>query len=374
MRGVFRVAHKYLALCVASLWVLQALSGILLVFHRSIDDRLLGASAQPANLKVIDGALAAIAQRTPGTKIVEYFPSGGVEGQVDVMVDRNGGAREVVRIDGATGTTLRTSAWEDPWPRLTVFRFVFLLHKQLLAGKPGDWFIGVSGGLLFVNILLGLRLAWPAAKRWSATLLPRRIRTGPMAFFFGWHRAIGLWLAPFGLIIALTGVLMVWSPDLQRVLGADFAPPSATRPLGPNETIISASAATTAALGVYDGATIAVVSMPDARHPWYKIRLRRPGELRRVYGTTQVYVDAKTGEVLKSRDATTASLQSRFIAALYPIHDGEWGGVATRLFAIVVGLWLVATIVLGLTLWWTRRGARERKQRAAQFELESISS
>lgn len=356
MRSTFRTAHRYLSLCVGAVWLLQAISGTLLVFHRSWDDHALGASGRHTELKVIDSALTNLARRTPGARVVQYFPSGGVAGQIDVLIEREGGRLDVVRIDGATGSVLRNSAWEHPLADLTFFRFVLLLHKQMLSGEIGRWFIGLSGALLLLNIVLGLRLAWPVIRNRGVSLLPKAKTQA--AALFGWHRAIGLYLAPLGLVIVFTGVLIVWIPELERVLGASVAPPPASPFLQPNERVISPSAAAEAALRLYDDATIAVVSMPDNRRPWYSIRVRQPGELRRVYGTTLVYVDARTGAVLKTRDALKASAQTRFLAALWPVHIGDWGGIVTRFVTLATGLWLATIAVLGFALWWTRHRVR----------------
>src|SRR5207253_2072148 len=106
-------------------------------------------------------------------------------------------------------------AWEDPPSQLTAFRFILVFHKQLLAGDAGRWLIGISGCLLFTNILLVLLLGWPARGRWGTSFLPPKTKVQTMAVW-GWHRAIGLWLAPLGLIAVLTGPLMVWTTDLER--------------------------------------------------------------------------------------------------------------------------------------------------------------
>lgn len=359
MKATFRICHKYLALCLGAVWLLQALSGMVLVFHRDLDDRSLGALARPVNLAVVDQTLAKITHSSDAT-VIEYFVSGGVAGQIDVLVQRRGAGREVVRVDGATGDVLRTSAWEEPRAELGVFRFVLLLHKQLLAGKFGEWLIGLSGAFLIVSIALGLKLAWPKAGQWRGALLPRAEKT-PVANAFGWHRAMGLCLAPFALVVALTGSLMTWTHELPGASATPVASPANSAVSARDGRMISPSEAVAAAQRIYPAASIAVVSMPAAQRDWYSIRLRQPGELRRIYGTTLVRVDAGTGAPLSTVDALQMSLSDRMLVALYPIHSGEWGGVVTRLLALIVGLWLVGTMTFGLLLWSARRATRSDK-------------
>jgi uncharacterized iron-regulated membrane protein len=287
-----------------------------------------------------------------------------------VLIERAGAAREVVRIDGASGAILRTSAWEEPRSQLGVFRFVLLVHKQLLAGTVGEWLIGISGVFLFITIVLGLKLAWPQAGQWRAALLPRRARA-PLAKRFAWHRAMGLWLAPFALVVALTGTLMTWTRELPSA-STEPLEPAMNRALSARDGRMIASASAVAiARRQYPDAAVAIVSMPSAKRQWYSIRLCRPGELRRVYGTTLVRVDADTGELIASVDALRMSIPDKIFVALYPIHSGEWGGVPTRLLAIIVGLWLVATMTFGLLLWIARR-ARGDVKSVQRFGVRSV--
>lgn len=371
MRAAFRICHKYLALCLGALWLLQALSGMLLVFHRELDDTLLGASARPVSFVVVDQALARIAQQAPDARIVEYFVSGGVEGQIDVLIERAGGAREVVRIDGMTGGTVRTNAWEEPRSQLGVFRFVLLLHKQLLAGRLGEWLIGISGVFLIASIALGLKLAWPKAGQWRAVLLPRPTKA-PVAKVFAWHRAMGLCLAPFALLVALTGSLMTWTDELPGASAEAVALAANRAVYARDGRMITPSEAVAVAHGLYPDASVAIVSMPTAQREWYSIRLRQPGELRRVYGTTLARVHADTGAPLAAVDALKMSISDTVFVALYPIHSGEWGGVATRALALIVGLWLVGTMTFGLLSWIARRGARRHNKALERFGVSSV--
>ncbi|WP_332770858.1 PepSY-associated TM helix domain-containing protein [Phenylobacterium sp.] len=364
MKAKLRVIHRWISLCVATLWVVQALSGAYLVFHRSIDDMTLAASGRPQDAAAIGRAIASLERQPPGGQVLQYFRSGGVEGQVDLLVDRPDGRRQVVRIDGATGEVLRQSAWERPLSQVAISRQVFLLHKQLLAGAVGDWFVGLSGVLLATNLLIALRLAWPARGRWRSTLVPQRSKS-PAMTALAWHRAVGLWLAPMGLLAALTGALIVWSPQLERAVGATLPPPPGCAAPPASGGRVAPAIAEQAARRIYPDGMVAVVTLPRDGS-CYAVRLKRPGEWRRVYGTTIVYVDAASGLALKGRDALAAPTPVRMVMGLYPLHAGEWGGVATRVLALVVGIWLCATIVLGVTLWLKRRSGGKPAPRSAR--------
>lgn len=355
MKLTLRKIHKYLGLSLGIFWLLQALSGITLVYHRTIDDQLLGATGNPINLDVVDQTIQRLGQNKD-SKIIQYFVSGGVEGQVDLLTVNQDGKRGILRIDGASGAILRSSSFDHTPSDLPLFRFLLLFHKELLAGEWGHWLIGVSGLILFTSIVLGLKIAWPQKNRWRDLLLPKTATT-QAAKYYAWHRALGFWLAPFGLIMAFTGALMVWAPTPWYF----FSPPQdSIQPLLPEEEVISSAQAVTAARSIFQDAQLAIVSLPESLHPWYIIRLRQSGELRRVFGTTQVYIDARNGKALSINDALSAPLKTKFIAALWPIHNGEWGSWLTQLITMATGLWLTIIIFLGFRLYWLRYRMRNR--------------
>jgi uncharacterized iron-regulated membrane protein len=357
VKSVLRQLHRYIGLALAALWLLEALTGVILVFHRDLDDQLLGASGHPARLVMLDRAVQRLEAADPGAKVVDAFLSGGAPGQMDILVARGSRSTDVVRIDAADGAVERVSGWDGPKTPPALFQAVLMLHKQLLSGEFGHWVIGLSGLVLATTVGLGALLAWPRRGAWRRTLAPPVSRS-PVMTVLSWHRAIGLWMAPLGAIAAVSGAFMVWSPQIEAAAGVVTAPPSGLRPLAQGEATIAPSRAVETALRTFPGSTFAVVAMPSAQRPWYAVRVRKAGEWRRVFGTSLVLVDARTAGVLEAKDALQGPVLTRVLDGLYPVHTGEWGGLATRLIAMGVGVWLAVTICFGVALWWARRAVR----------------
>jgi len=88
------------------------------------------------------------------------------------------------------------------------------------------------------------------------------------------------------------------------------------------------------------------------------VRVRAPGEMPRMYGTTTVFVSAANGTLLREYPAAAASLARSFYDALYPLHTGELGGLPGRLVLLVLGLMLLVMGVFGIRLWLARRPSR----------------
>jgi uncharacterized iron-regulated membrane protein len=132
---------------------------------------------------------------------------------------------------------------------------------------------------------------------------------------------------------------------------------------------VGPGAAIARALETYPGSQLAGVAFPDAESPWYRIRVLQPGESRRVFGTTTLFIGAHSGRVIGDFDALAAPPPRRFMDTLFPVHTGELAGAPGRLLIVAIGVWLLAMIALGLSLWATRRAAQ--RGRATQAGVDT---
>ncbi len=356
LKPQLRRIHRYVALTLAVLWLSQALTGLLMVFRWEVDDALfVSAGDSPRlDLAALGSSIAGIEAGPPARDVYQLYPTGGQVGRYDLYVrDVATGRSEVVRVDGA-GHVLRRLSNDD----IVGGGFIqgaASLHQTLFAGDTGKLIIGLSGLLLLSSIVLGIVLAWPArAGQWRAVLIPRAARPGA-ARRYAWHRAAGLWVSVPALVLLGAGVLLTFESSLERWLGQDGEPPElqAAPPLTGDP--IAPAQALEIALRRFPSSELSGAAMPTAERPWYRIRVRQPQEVRRVYGTTVVYVAAADGRVLLAQDAFEAPAARSFLNLLYPVHTGEIGGLPGRLVSLACGAWLLTMLILGLGLWWIRR-------------------
>jgi uncharacterized iron-regulated membrane protein len=277
----------------------------------------------------------------------------GSPNRYDLLFSDRNDRMDAVHVDGR-GIVLRERPYDYAYPAPGLFQTAHDFHETLFSGDRGKLFLGFSGALLLSNLLLGLTLAWPGRGQWRRVLLPGM--AGPFtANVYKWHRALGLMIVLPAIVIVTCGIAQQWPTD--EWLGVESPKPVAHA--GATGSVALGDAISTA-LALHPGATLAVVELPSAENAWYRIRLRQPGELRRVYGTTTVYVDAHDGSVLLDRDAFALPLNERISNAFYPIHTGEFAGFIGRLVVLLTGLGLLGMATLGACLWWTRRRARMR--------------
>lgn len=327
-------------------WLVQALTGILLVFGGELDDATLKAPHVATDLAAIDAALARRTAADPGKRVIAVRATAGKPDRYDVTLG-DAGKTATLRIDGA-GHTLRYRAPGKRIGQGGLFVLAYDLHESLLSGRRGEWLVGVSGLLLLSSIGLGAVLAWPARGQWRNAVRPRSPRSTP-ARMYSWHRAVGLWAVAPALLSIGCGTAMVFSAQA----GADAAAPLSAPPATGKP--IAMAAAIDRARSRFPRAAFSGVRFPTAEAPYYTVQLRQPGEAGRIYGSTQVSVSAADGRIVDIVDPFAMAVGARTLDLLYPIHTGEIAGIGGRIAALLIGLWLVAMTIFGFRLWLSRR-------------------
>jgi uncharacterized iron-regulated membrane protein len=323
------------------------------VFHWELEDASVSAAWKPTDLHAMEARLDGLAPPGSGKQVSMIWTTAGLADRYDVWVkDSREGRTSLIRIAG-DGTVLRV---RDSGSR-NVFAFVIELHQSLLAGKRGRWIVGLSGLLLISSLALGLRSAWPKEGRWRAALWPKKGRS-PHGRLLGWHRSLGLVFALPALVLFAAGTALAYKDSLSPIIGA--RPP--TMAANPSTQFRSTGFenAVEAAFAAAHTRRLSAVEMPADEDATYRIRVLAPGEHRRAFGTTTIFIDARSGAVRGVFPPFSQPIGQRLINALYAIHTGEIGGPAGRLLVLAVGAWLMTMLVLGLRMWLlkTRNSAK----------------
>ena len=355
----FRKTHRWLGLAAAALWLLQAVTGTLLVFRWDLDDATISSVAQPVDPVALTARIEAI--EATGATVSSMWASGGSADRFDISSEREG-VESTTRIDGA-GRVLRNRSTADGAAKGGFWDTIAGLHHNVLGGDIGSWLLGVSGLLLLTNLITGVRLSWPGRLFRAMTRRP----TGPApARAYGWHKLIGLWGAVPAFALVTAGALLNFEDGVERVLGAELAQPDV--PKVDRDRSISHADALRRAMALYPGATISGFSLPDDEGR-YRVRLNVPGETTRIYGATTVVVSARDGSVLLNHDARQSRGGRLLMETLYPFHTGQIAGTVGRWLVVLTGLWLAVMAWLGVRLWYLRR-----KPKRSRASSESVAA
>ncbi len=354
MRAVLVRLHRYLSLACAVFWLVQALTGILLVYRLELYDAFIPGAQAPIDMAAIEQTVNRLERDNPGWARESIWASGSGGDRFDIVLDAPvgtplNGKNRYWRVDGA-GHILQVGPISEDGGGSHFFNTLTHLHYTLFLGDIGRWIVAASGLLLISNLVIALKVAWPRKSQALKALTPT-MRGNLRARFFSWHRAAGLWLAIPAIIMVSFGVGEAFEDEINGWLGVHPSGPEAAQTTtGPG---IGLNAAVKAALPLYPTASISGVGFPSAEAPWYTITLRQSAEPVKAYGRTKIWV-GRDGQVLKTRDPLKASPAQTFTQFLYPAHTGEAFGPVGRLLILLVGLWLLGMGVLGVTMWALR--------------------
>jgi len=353
-----RTLHRRIGVTLALFWLLQAASGVLLVFRWELDDATLSAPTVSLDLHALGARIESLDQR--GAQVESMWSAATAAGRFDIYYDDASGAQRVMRVDGS-GRVLRDRAMRALVADGGMFDTVAGLHEFLLAGTLGRWLIAISGAFLLTNLALGIRQAVPQLRHWRRALFTRP--RGPSRLRLqSWHRFVGIWGAFPALFVVTAGLVLAFVNAFAPASPAAAAGPAKGAPAA---RLIAPTRALDAALALHPGATLSVLQMPSNERAPYIVRLHAPHEFRRNWGTTRVLIDARDAAVIADRPAASLATWRGLLDAAYPIHTGQIGGWASRAAVLLVGVWLIGLVSLGICSWWrdlrTRRAREPRK-------------
>lgn len=338
--------HRWLGLAAALLWLIQALTGLLLTFHWELEGMGRTDVYHPTDLAAIERRMDALAPKGSAGKVNWIWTTAGLPDQYAISIVDAGGSDRMVRIDGV-GNVLSNVAEDEQG----LFHFALEIHEGLMAGETGSWIVGISGVLLLSNLIVGVIIAWPKRGRWREPFMPIT-RGGTTARLYSWHRAVGLWAAIPAAVLVGTGTLMVFEDGFRAAIGA----PEAAFPAVPaRSSQIGFAKAAQAAVTAIPGSKFVGTALPGREDASYYISVRTSGELYRAYAGSLVVVDGNNGAVRGRYPWAEADLPHTIAGALYPVHTGESAGLIGRILVLSLGVWLVVMIVAGVWLWLRRR-------------------
>lgn len=384
MRGTFLLFHRWGGLLIAGFLFVAGVTGSIIAFHHELDEWLnpnfftakgTGAALSPSRL------VTAIEAAEPRAR-VSFLVLPEDAGKVAVMFvqgrrDAATGKRHDLGynqlfVDPATGAVLgRRFFGACCFQAERVIPFLYRLHYTLHLHRPwGDWLMGGIALIWLIDCFVAAYLTMPRAqpfrRNWGVAW---RIKKGAGAYrkTFDIHRAGGLWLWGLLLVVAFSGAYLNLTDEVFRPAVSVFSPLKPTpREAGmarltanPEPARVSYDQAVDLAMAAARGrgwsVTPATVShLP--RFQTFSVGLRPDHGLN--LGPARVYLDDRTGEVLRADYPGDGSAGDAFLAWQFPLHSGEIAGLPGRILICLSGILVAVLSVTGVAIWWKKRRAR----------------
>lgn len=337
------VFHRSVALILAPLLFLQALTGTLILFRAELmrvslpelSERSTATAGVPTSTMV-----AAAVQTEPGYRAVRLFLPATSRDAAFVQMTGPVGTTRYVALDPTNARVLAAgSIWRFP------AEAALQIHYRLLDGRFGMAVVLLNAVALTIMSTTGMLYWWPGRQR-LAKALAIRSAAPPRARLRQWHRSIGVILTPLMLFSATTGLLLIL-PDL-----AAPAAPAATA--SPPPAAGSIDRAFTRAKAEIPGAHVRDIRLAAADRMDVNFLAPRYNS----QAIDVVSVRLSDGSLLKRMPAERNP--APWLTWL-PLHSGTAIGTPGRILLLIEGLALMILTTTGPLMWWQARRPKRRK-------------
>jgi uncharacterized iron-regulated membrane protein len=359
--------HRYLGLTVGLILVIVGLTGSVLVFQKEIDSILVKQQfeqviprSQTVSLDVVsDNVTQAYAAR-PDWKIAQFV----LYYDPDIYRVRLQNSEEQqleVFVNAYTGKILG-----DRLRNQSFFGRIYDLHYSLLAGPIGFMIVGIAALLMCILAITGLIL-WSG---WRNLISGFKIkwdgRTKRKNYDI--HKVVGI-IALIGLTLTgFTGFIWNFYEQTEPAIYAlTFTPkPPEVRSKVTDKASLNINEIIRQAKVTIPQAEPSAISVPIEPDEVFSVYLKQPMDAQ--YYANKVDIDRYSGEVLHVINSKTAKLGDRLLNATAPMHYGTFGGNATRILYVLVGLSPTILFMTGLTMYRLRR----RPQAVGEMKRELV--
>ncbi|ARO87450.1 PepSY domain-containing protein [Nitrosospira lacus] len=365
--------HLYLGLAAGLFLVMSGLTGSMIVFRDEIEaliyPELMEVAVRDERVPV-QMVLNAVKQAYPRDKLLSVrMPRTPQQTYLLKMNDAHG---LFVYADPYSGELLGAHRQED-----TLIGWIALLHTELLIGERGKNILGVSALLLICMSITGFVLWWP----------PNGIKNISRGFKISWaapwkklifdmHRALGIYALLFLVIIAFTGVSLVFNKTVAEFTNfVTASPPRPAPPLSDTSGVAGATLSLDEFLNRADHilpAPTTWINFPQTPQAPLVVRKKMPEESH-PNGRSFIYFDQYTSEVLLIENASQAPSGTRIFNTFYPIHIGIIGGLPTRILQVVAGVSPLVLFATGYIMWRNRRKTKSIKNTSIKWARNSAS-
>ena len=173
----------------------------------------------------------------------------------------------------------------------------------------------------------------------TSAIRPRRLWADHRTLW-RWHFYAGLFCIPFVVVLALTGAVYLFKPQIEQALDRPYAGLSLAGPAR------SPSQIAAAAVAAVPGSTLRAYQLPAAPNDAVKVEVSRGERL------TWVYVKPDDLKPLKVIDE-----DDRLMRVMFRLHGELLMGDRGSNLVELAACWAIVMIVTGLALWWPRGSA-----------------
>jgi len=360
--------HTWTGIIAGSILIVVSLTGALLVFEDELDVYLnadvFSFKEKKEQILPIDKVYDIVDGKYPNTHFfnISYKPE---LNKAYILYYLKNGQQVQVIADPYTGEVMGSRIYEH-----TFLGIIHELHRNLLIPYLGRYIVVLATIFMIVLMITGLRLWIPQQIKNLKSRIWVNFKNKPKRVNYDLHNALGFYFSPFITLISLTGIAITFSSLI--VLGlflADFQKPqSIGNLLNQNSSYIEGKST----LKIDSIIRISKHRMPDAKvmavfipkdsiEP-FKVNFKKKGIAETGDHSFALY-DQYTGEKIINTEKDFANIGKLAINWIGPLHYGTFGGLTTRIIALVSALIVPVLFISGFIIWWDRVKRKFKKNK-----------
>jgi uncharacterized iron-regulated membrane protein len=152
-----------------------------------------------------------------------------------------------------------------------------------------------------------------------------------------WHFYAGIFTIPFIIVLAITGALYLFKPQIDAIQDTPYRQLKITDALATPEQQVAA------ALAAVPNATLSAYELPREKNDAINILLRQSDQ------KIRVYIHPQTLAVLNIVDE-----DKRFLQIVHKLHGELLLGKTGAILVELAACWAIVLVLTGLYLWWPR--------------------
>jgi uncharacterized iron-regulated membrane protein len=240
--------------------------------------------------------------------------------------------------------------------------WVYRFHIYLLFGDSGYTVNGLHAFVLSALSVTGLIIWWPGRRVWKRGLKVN-VRARWKRVNYDLHSAVGFYAALCLFLVAMTGAYFRFQEPFVRAVewmtgtksersAPEMRVPS--RQAGePGGGPMALSRAVEAALAEFPDGSLSAIYLPMKPGDVLRVRIKREADGME-YGANEVSFHPATGEVLRVSRYAERTAADEVLRWFGMIHFGTFGGLATRILWVLLGIVPGVLAISGFLMWWNR--------------------
>ncbi|WP_447639950.1 MULTISPECIES: PepSY-associated TM helix domain-containing protein [Chitinophagaceae] len=348
--------HLYLGIIAGAIVAFVGVTGSILTFRDEIDaalnPRMLTALSEQPRLSIQDAYM--VFHKAHPQMVVNYlYQPNDNPNYAYAFYDYIG--QKIVYVNPFNGQISGARLYESGF-----INVVMDLHTSLLIPKVGTYIVGIASLILMILTISGLRLWLPA--KWHQLKSVLTVKKGASAKRqnYDWHNILGFYSSPVVAVLALTGFcISFYLPIVAIVFALSGKNPKVAADIYSMKSTYSQTAQPLPLHKIievgqlhFPGNKTMGIALPADSTGSYRLDVVCKGSA--ATGEREMLViDQYSGKVLATSRAFPNVAQG-LLSWMQPLHYGTFGGMPTRILALLGGLIPAALFVTGFIIWWPR--------------------